>query len=97
MNTVKININYLVPPALNWAVSTCEGVVSRWFDEGGYATVNGEVYSPSTDWAQGGPIIEREKISLEFLPGAGDTGADVWVATRIEDRKSTRLNSSHRT
>lgn len=25
-----------------------------------------EGYSPSTDWAQGGPIIERELIGLEF-------------------------------
>jgi hypothetical protein len=23
-------------------------------------------YSPSTDWAQGGPIIERERIQFEF-------------------------------
>jgi hypothetical protein len=23
-----------------------------------------EIYSPSTDWSQGGPIIERERISL---------------------------------
>ena len=38
----------------------------------------------STDWADGGPIIERERISLEFMPGAGDAGADVWVATRVE-------------
>ena len=32
---------------------------------------------PSTDWAQGGPIIEREKIAL-------DTWGDEWLATRIE-------------
>ena len=34
--------------------------------------------------------LERHKISIEYLAGAGDGGADVWV-----DRKSTRLNSSH--
>lgn len=38
----------------------------------------------STDWADAGPIIARERISLEFMPGAGDAGADVWVATRVE-------------
>jgi len=27
-----------------------------------------EGYTPSTDWAQGGPIIEREKISIELKP-----------------------------
>jgi hypothetical protein len=41
-------------------------------------------FRPSTDWAQGGVIIEREKISIEHLYGAGDAGADVWVATRVE-------------
>lgn len=25
----------------------------------------------STDWSQGGPIIEREKITLEFIPTIG--------------------------
>jgi hypothetical protein len=34
-------------------------------------------YNPSTDWAQAGPIIEREKIAL-------DTWGDEWLATRIE-------------
>jgi hypothetical protein len=43
-----------------------------------------EAWTPSTDWSQGGPIIEREKISIEHLYGAGDAGADVWVATRVE-------------
>ena len=33
-------------------------------------------YSPSTDWAQGGPIIEREKIALSY-----DTGRFGWVAS----------------
>ena len=29
MNTVKININYLVPPALDWAVCACEKKIGR--------------------------------------------------------------------
>ena len=36
------------------------------------------------DWGWFGPIIAREKISIEYMSGAGDAGADVWVATRIE-------------
>jgi hypothetical protein len=39
------------------------------------------VYNPSDYWLHGGPIIEREKISIEHLTGAGDGGVDVWVAT----------------
>lgn len=42
------------------------------------ASRNGEylVYSPSRDWSQGGPIIERERICLRAL---AKTGAD-WSA-----------------
>lgn len=38
-----------------------------------------EFYSPSTNWAQGGPIIEREKIELTCeVPEYGDV--KVWMA-----------------
>lgn len=30
---------------------------------------SGKRYTPSTDWSQGGPIIEREKIDLCWSPG----------------------------
>ena len=43
--------------ALDWAVARCEGGV-------GENQLMGAWYTPSTDWAQGGAIIEREKISL---------------------------------
>lgn len=52
MNTVRINVNYLVPPALNWAVNKCEGTQPSQYTE--YAT----------QWRDGGPIIEREGITL---------------------------------
>ena len=46
-------------PALDWAVTQCEGTrkdidFAWWTEE----------YSPSTDWSQGGPIIEREGITV---------------------------------
>ena len=52
MNTVKINVNYLAGPALNWAVNECEGTQPSRYTE--YAT----------QWRDGGPIIEREGIRL---------------------------------
>jgi len=78
--------------ALDWAVAKCEGKNGVLHDDGitrcivaaAPSGVYKGTYRPSTNWAQGGPIIEREKISLEYLFGAGDGGADVWVATRIE-------------
>jgi hypothetical protein len=86
--------NELQGVALDWAVATCEkldrytdmtGWANDWavyvdYDEG-YAHAH---YTPSTTWGWAGPIIEREKISLEHLPGAGDAGADVWIATYVE-------------
>jgi len=44
--------------ALDWAVAKCEGYRLDLVPEGSYA--------PSTDWSQGGPIIEREKITLRI-------------------------------
>jgi hypothetical protein len=56
----------LTGAALDWAVAKCEG-----FDPETLNTKTGVVYSlrygvytPSTNWAQGGPIIEREFIEF---------------------------------
>jgi len=54
---MKIKTSELTGAALDWAVARCEGGV-------GNNQLVGAWYSPSTDWAQGGPIIEREVISL---------------------------------
>ena len=55
---------------LNWAVQQCEGqrtdIDFAWWTED---------YTPSTNWAQGGPIIEREQIELRFT-----AVLDTWYA-----------------
>lgn len=51
----------LTGAALDWAVAKCEGIDYMKDDvrfRGAYAR------KYSTDWAQGGPIIEREKIGF---------------------------------
>lgn len=53
----------LTGAALDWAVAKCEGVK---LNEGNTLSNDCDFYTPSTDWAQGGPIIEREKITLEW-------------------------------
>ena len=50
-------------PALNWAVSTCEGI--EWEQGDLYAREYGPGFKPSTEWAHGGPIIERERIRID--------------------------------
>lgn len=53
----------LTGAALDWAVAKCADLpYPHVYDEqGGIVEV-----SPSTDWAQGGPIIEREYMYLEY-------------------------------
>jgi hypothetical protein len=55
----------LIGAALSWAVAKCEGVPEYLLDKPWRADELLEHYS--TDWAQGGPIIERERITLNPL------------------------------
>ena len=70
---MKIKTSELEDLALDWAVTKCEGydheVTSSEWGMWGWAT----------DWAQGGPLIEREHISIEAtrVGGLGDR----WMAT----------------
>ena len=56
--------------ALDWAVAKCEGII--WEQGDLDACEYGPGFTPSTDWAHGGPIIERERICLI------DKGGDYW-------------------
>ena len=56
---MKVKTNELTGTTLDWAVAKCEGVV-----------YHGPAWTKySTDWAQGGPIIEREGISILYRVG----------------------------
>ena len=50
--------NELTGAALDWAVAKCEG------KDAIVRAPHKYVFEPSTNWAQGGPIIEREGISV---------------------------------
>jgi len=89
----------LTGAALDWAVAKCE----KWFAEKG--TPHNEAlaleyfkFSPSTDWAQGGPIIEREGICIRpprlTLATNGSTvsaKADGWFATNYTEFEGQAL------
>lgn len=65
---MQIKTSELQGVALDWAVMICKG---KPF----YSNPSSRYYtSPSTNWAQGGPIIEREISRLE------DLGDDGWEA-----------------
>jgi hypothetical protein len=76
--------------ALDWAVAKCEFVGDLPF-----VSIGGELrskhdawhYHPSTDWAQGGPIIEREGITVvcwAMRPGP-DWMARLWLELNGRD------------
>jgi hypothetical protein len=81
----------LIGPALDWAVAKCENKtkIYQWrngerrvidTDHAEYAKAylrNHHCYS--TDWAQGGPIIEREQIAIDY-------DHDVWNASKYGGR-----------
>jgi len=63
---MKTKTQELTGAALDWAVAKCEGIdlfeTEGWVypEDGGRAP-----YKPSSDWSQGGPVIERELIRLD--------------------------------
>ena len=75
MKTVKTR--ELTGAALDWAVAKCEGIEPylvrglKFVKTNLWKTVGYDPtpWNPSTDWSQGGPIIEREKLCIEGRPG----------------------------
>jgi hypothetical protein len=85
--------NELSGVALDWAVAKCEGEDVQYIDDGitqCLLRASSGRYSPSTDWAQGGAIIEREKIGMWFCDEVVDAETDevvrgaAWYAETFE-------------
>ena len=73
---MKIKTNELVGTALDLAVAKCKYPKLIWGSSIGIHHASHQIviphlpepkcyWSPSTDWAQGGPIIERKGISID--------------------------------
>ena len=69
----------LTGAALDWAVQIAEGYVQP--DPIDFAR---NCFKPSTDWAQGGPIIEREGITLGRTEQKSYVGQPPWVSYLLE-------------
>lgn len=67
---MKIKTSELSGAQLDWAVAECEGLLAFGYETDGerlwttLSTGETELFAPDINWAQGGPIIEREGISL---------------------------------
>lgn len=88
----------LIGAALDWAVAKCEGhkpVFTRHWVTPSHPEDPRRVcvpapswvqpFEPSTNWAQGGPIIERENISVGYQGHLGVPIDSLWYATNRGD------------
>ena len=75
---MKIKVSEATPRQLDWMVAKCEGLLGpdgiRLSDEYCDSLRHDQDGDFTNDWAQGGPIIEREKIDT-FNQNNGYTGA----------------------
>ena len=89
---MNIKTSELTGAALDWAVAKCEVYpISVWYDEDELPMVRDDGVSewrPSTEWAQGGPIIEREGISINsHLDGYEWFARDYWGLNEQAEEK----------
>jgi hypothetical protein len=84
---MRVKTAELTGATLDWAVAKCEGQPVFWNEDDAalycgdgvpnFMGMRGDQeYRPSADWAQGGPIIEREFINISY--------DDVWSAEDVE-------------
>lgn len=64
--TVRVKTSDLQGAALDWAVAKCEGRPHSYavVDVKGQPPLKAVTFTPSTDWAQAGPIVERQEIAI---------------------------------
>ena len=79
-----MRVSILSGTELDWAVTVIENPdalkygLEDWKQRRKYGVKNGEfLFRWSSSWAQGGPIIQREGISINYENGQ-------WIATRAE-------------
>lgn len=95
---IEVRVSNLVGAALDWAVAEVEGIEASWrygrelvqvHDRGGIKLVESirSIYSPSIDWSQGGPLIDKHQASAhyqahladaQFRYSAGPAGSGFW-------------------
>jgi len=84
---MKIKTATLIGPALDWAVAKALSIAVEIHDYGKlfgaaelFPSISSGPFRPSTNWAQGGPIIERKRIGILFRGRSAVRPSD-WFAT----------------
>lgn len=93
----QVKTNNLSGAALDWAVAKAGNVTVKlsptgfliYTDKSIPTGPQGRVYQPSTNWAQGGPIIEQEFIYADRLMGGQ------WLAAKRNDEGDSFLCAEH--
>ena len=84
---MKMRTSELQGVALDWAVAQCEGLAVEYLNDGITLCLlqkSSKRYAPSTNWAQGGVIIEREGIAT-WIRYDGDEGWKALMRAYDED------------
>lgn len=82
---MKIKTSEATPIQLDYLVAKCEGVI--WAAPDGELLGSARGMNYSTDWSQGGPIIEREGITASV---AGSRWVAFYNATPDEEARTIR-------
>lgn len=93
---MKIKTAELTGAALDWAVAKCLAnvhedamlngtIMHGWWISGLFTDPNywirNDEFNPSTNWTQGGPIIESERITLDYYCNQGESRAALGYAS----------------
>ena len=89
---MKIKVSEASGPVLDWMVAKCEGLATN-----DYGEVLERQPRYSTNWAQGGPIIEREGILLRPLRRPGHSMDGQWLAMFDGENTGTMVQWVKRT
>lgn len=82
---MKMKTSELTGVALDWAVAKCEEYSGQVYVKDGklYEPLYEEFLCFSTDWAQGGPIIEWENISIIRCDDNYETDKEVYTTLPV--------------
>jgi len=100
MEMIEVKTEDLIGHALDWAVARAidykpvliseavgEDYWASQVPTGGYAPIGGDGFSPSTNWSQGGPLLERYKLGFTWC----EFGVTLWCHDLVDSEGPTHL------
>ncbi|AIR90476.1 phage protein NinX family protein [Pseudomonas cremoricolorata] len=89
-DTISVRASNLTGAALDWAVAQAENVETSWrygrelvkvHDRHGIELIESirSVYAPSTNWAQGGPLIDKHRGGFQWNANMGGSDTCYWA------------------